>query len=139
MVVHGRVVYDVAHKAMIDADILINLSNDDKYQVPGKIMEYFSLGKAIVNFKFREDDAGNCEYEKYPLIYNVNLSLENDKGNLINILNSFVGRYVSVKKLDELYFDSKPDYFVSLLEETSQWYSIVWREKVYVKKVITKI
>jgi len=120
LVCHGKVSYDIAHQAMIDADILLNLSNDDENQVPGKIMEYFSLGKAVLNLKFREDDAGNCEYDRYPLIYDVNLRSAVDQDDIVNVLYSFVGKHVSAERIGALFFDSTPEYFTSLLEQRAQ-------------------
>lgn len=115
LIVHGKVSQKEAFQAMAEADILINLSNDDKFQVPGKIMEYFSFGKPVINFRFREDDAGNCEYEKYPIIYNIDLFAQK-KDNIIEIIKEFAEKKVAEEEIKELFFDSTPEYFVSVIE-----------------------
>jgi hypothetical protein len=49
---------DTALKALIDADILVNIGNSVEFQIPGKIFEYMSTGKPILHFsKFSEDPA----------------------------------------------------------------------------------
>lgn len=48
------------------ADILLNFGNDNIDSVPGKIFEYISTGKKIINIKFLDNDVSDEIFEKYP-------------------------------------------------------------------------
>lgn len=69
LVLHGRVSAEDAYNAITQADCLFNVGNDLKNQVPGKLFEYFSTGKPIINFVYREDDPAKYDYERYGNIF----------------------------------------------------------------------
>ncbi|MBQ9427959.1 MAG: glycosyltransferase [Clostridia bacterium] len=114
LVLHGRQDITVAHEALAKADVLVNISNDDDKAVPGKIIEYFSYGKPIVNFYFRKDDPAMEEYQKYPTILNVYVP-EIDRyteDDLAEFLKKAQQTAVSGEEIAALYADCTPGYFL---------------------------
>lgn len=52
-------------------DILLNVGNAISNQVPSKILNYFSYGKPVLNFKNCEDDPIEKNYSVFPLLKTV--------------------------------------------------------------------
>ena len=77
---HGRVNGKEAKDWFEKTDILINIGNTIKNQMPSKIFEYFSSGKPILNF-FKFDQCPTLQYTiKYPHCMNIpeNFTLSQD-------------------------------------------------------------
>jgi glycosyltransferase involved in cell wall biosynthesis len=64
--VHGPVSRERAAAAMRSADVLVNLGNDTRYQLPSKIVEYATTGKPILNLARFPDDSSARFLEGYP-------------------------------------------------------------------------
>lgn len=63
--------YEVAQRAMADADILINIGNSVPVHMPSKTLEYINTGKPTVNF-YKLEDCPTLYYTKrYPLALNL--------------------------------------------------------------------
>lgn len=89
---HGRVNGKEAKEWFEKTDILINIGNTIKNQMPSKIFEYFSSGKAILNF-YKFDQCPTLQYTiKYPHCMNIpddyNLSPD-----FITSVRDFCSRY----------------------------------------------
>jgi len=112
--VHGKLSLQEVKKALEISNILLNISNDSSYQVPGKIMEYYAIGKPVLNYRFRENDIGNCDYNRYPLIFNYDLFRSSQNYSV----ESFI-RDNSTKVIDcdikAIFKESTPEYFCELL------------------------
>jgi len=54
---HGLVQRERAASAMHSADVLVNIGNDTRYQLPSKIVEYAMTGRPILNLVPRPDDS----------------------------------------------------------------------------------
>jgi len=54
---HGLVQRERAASAMYSADVLVNIGNDTRYQLPSKIVEYAMTGRPILNLAPRPDDS----------------------------------------------------------------------------------
>ena len=65
---HGQVDRDSAICAMEEADILVNIGNANRYQLPSKIVEYASLGKPILNLSTIDGDSSQEFLKDYEAI-----------------------------------------------------------------------
>lgn len=113
LVICGRVSLTEAEKAIQSADVLLNVGNDLPYAVPGKLFEYFSTGKPIINFCYRSNDGATSDCEKYGNIFNVYSKRDNGVNDCVEfILNR---RSVSWEDLQKIFYDSLPEYTVNLI------------------------
>lgn len=67
LTLYDRVPYNKAQEIMIEADILINLGNNNSSMVPSKIFEYMSMGKPIISTYCIDDEPSITYLKKYPL------------------------------------------------------------------------
>ena len=109
--VHGLVPRSEYFKLLNSADILVNLSNNAKFQAPHKLMELISTGKPIINF-FYYQDAGYRIIEKYPLGINIHCNAE--IAEMTEAIDSFVsdnrGKRLSRPEIENLY----PEYLLAV-------------------------
>lgn len=54
-----------------EADVLINVGNNNEYQEPSKILEYVYLKKPILNICTIKNDTAKEMLETYPMFFNV--------------------------------------------------------------------
>ena len=91
LVLYGLVNRTKVSKAMLEADILINIGNDNSYQLPSKLVEYARLGKPIVNLHSIDDDSSKEFLKEYPAILNLdtrpNSSVEEQVRKLADFIN----------------------------------------------------
>lgn len=78
---HGIVERERVMQAMKEADILINIGNDNPYQLPSKVVEYAWLGKPVVNIHRLENDSSKSFLSDYPAILNIH---DDDRKNIFN-------------------------------------------------------
>lgn len=116
LVIHGRVSSQEARSAIANANVLLNLSNNVSYQVPGKIIEYFSTGKPIINFIYSSNDSAIADYEKYPLIFNCDLCNGIDQKKLLCFIHKEKNNTVPFEMVQKLYADSNPLMFVNYFD-----------------------
>ena len=64
--VHGPVPRERAIAEMYSADVLVNIGNDTRYQLPSKIVEYAMTGRPILNIVPRPDDSSADFLNPYP-------------------------------------------------------------------------
>jgi hypothetical protein len=69
--IHGAISKAEANEVLVNADILVNIGNNNPYQEPSKIIEYISLKKPILNVCSIQDDSVIPLLESYPLKFNV--------------------------------------------------------------------
>jgi glycosyltransferase involved in cell wall biosynthesis len=65
---HGSVSHQVALQAMRDADMLVNIGNDTRYQLPSKVVEYVASGRPILNVSRHEEDSSAAFFARYPRV-----------------------------------------------------------------------
>lgn len=71
LVIHGQQSIETAFEVMLRSDILISIGNHVNNMVPGKIFDYISTGKPILNF-YQIPDCTSLKYlERYPLCLNL--------------------------------------------------------------------
>lgn len=111
----GRVTAEEAERAIHSADILLNVGNDMPYAVPGKLFEYFSTGKPIINFCYRRNDGATQDCEKYGNVFNIYSQSDNSVDDCVKfILNR---HSVSWDVLQTTFYDSLPEYTANLIME----------------------
>ena len=63
---------------MLNSDILVNIGNATKYQLPSKLVEYVSTGKPILNITSILDDSSDAFLSSYPMAKTVCLGKDDD-------------------------------------------------------------
>lgn len=111
LILHGRVGAAEAHTAIKNADVLLNVGNDLPYQVPGKLFEYFSTGKPIVNFIYREDDPAKADYICYGNIFTVTDYGENDPTACAEFIRT--ASTLPWERVGSSFADSEPIYTIN--------------------------
>ena len=89
---HGQVDRDSAICAMKEADLLVNIGNANRYQLPSKIVEYASLGKPILNLSTIDDDSSQMFLKNYTAI--LNLRCQGDipsESDVLEVMNFIKG------------------------------------------------
>lgn len=76
VVTHGLVGRAEAMRAMIEADVLVNIGNDSESQLPSKVIEYMAIGKPILNLISFVGDTSVAVLADYPAV----LTLSRDSG-----------------------------------------------------------
>jgi len=64
--VHGLVDRDRALRALWEGDVLVNISNRNRYQLPSKVVEYAGTGQPIINIAQIENDSSAAMFADYP-------------------------------------------------------------------------
>ena len=86
-------------------DILINIGNNCKNQLPSKTLELLSSGRPIINFYYYKDS----QYEmidKYPLGLNIGREDADAKTKVELFCNKMCGKQLTFEEVEQLY----PDY-----------------------------
>lgn len=103
---HGRKPYDYAKASMKNADILINLANDNTNQIPSKIFEYIACRRPILNIYRLQNDVGTTYLRKYPLAFNFNVDdMDNEIVRMKDWLTTIHGKIVTLEELESVYCD----------------------------------
>ena len=97
------------------ADVLVNVGNQVKNQIPSKIFHYISTGKPIVNVACF-DDCPTAEYlNKYPLCYTIVEKAEARESD-VSALEEWIvihqGKKVSVETLQKHFQEHDPAFIV---------------------------
>lgn len=104
--INGLVSRQEYYQLLVDADVLLLLSNDAKLQAPSKLMELISTGKPIINFYYHKDTSYNL-IEKYPL--GLNISNSDRDQDIVYVLNQFIKdnyhKRLSKTEINKLYPD----------------------------------
>lgn len=87
IVMNGLADHNVIIQKMLDADIVLNISNKGVNAIPSKIFELFSIGKPIINFVESENDVSLEYFRKYPV--NLNVFVNEDKNKNIQSIIDF--------------------------------------------------
>jgi glycosyltransferase involved in cell wall biosynthesis len=73
---HGSVSHDAALEFMLSADILINIGNSTKFQLPSKLVEYVCTGNPVLNIISTIDDSSQAFLSSYKMSKTIQLSGE---------------------------------------------------------------
>jgi len=86
---HGAVSHNAALKFMLDADILINIGNSTRFQLPSKLVEYVCTGNPVLNVTSTHDDSSQVFLSRYQMSKTVCLS-----GDITNDIVREVSDYI---------------------------------------------
>lgn len=105
IIFHGRKSLETAIDCMRRADILVSINNTIANQVPGKIFDYISTGKPIINICKRQDCPSLKYMRKYPLGINI---IEGDNktevsGKIQEFCEKNKGEQIDFSVIKELY------------------------------------
>ena len=108
--IHSRI--DTAHVPALlsKADILLNIGNTYRLQVPSKIFEYFATGKPIIHQQIIDDCTCKAYMDKYPLAFSLNDVSDATADKLHAFIKNAVGQSLSFSQIEQLFSDSTPQY-----------------------------
>lgn len=103
LVIHGRKTRDEALFMMKNADILVGVNNSIKNQLPGKIFDYISCGRPILNFCYL-DDCPSLKYtKKYPLALDIFEKQEIDINGIEVFCEKNKGEFIPYEEIRALF------------------------------------
>jgi|GEM_PF-2135544 hypothetical protein len=116
---HGLVDLSIIREEMLNADFVVNISNEIDSAVPSKIFELFSTGKPIINVAANKNDISNSYFEKYPSFFSIynKESVEYQINDLYKFIISERGKIYSVDEIAKNYKENTPSYTVDIIEE----------------------
>lgn len=123
---HGQVDRESAMQAMEEADLLVNIGNSNRYQLPSKIVEYASLGKPILNLTTIDDDSSQIFLKDYAAILNLRcqgkVTSENDVIEVMNFIKGVpyeIDRYYLRNFRNSFDIDTIVESYSNLLDRKS--------------------
>jgi glycosyltransferase involved in cell wall biosynthesis len=90
VIVHGLVSRAEVLRAMLAADILVNIGNDSETQLASKVIEYMAVGKPILNVTSTPHDASVGALADYPAVLTVKRSEAELTASTLELLSAFV-------------------------------------------------
>lgn len=114
---HGSVANSVAEKAMLESDVLILIGNNHPVQIPSKLYEYVSTGKAIMFF---QKDASDPVLNVLRL-YGKAFVIDESKSECIDydLLCSFIERRnEKANEISYLYEENTPSFIANVIEKS---------------------
>jgi hypothetical protein len=66
---HGAVPRAEAYRAMLGADVLVNLANDSEFQLPSKVVDYASTRSPVLNVVRSGHDSSVRFFERHPAVF----------------------------------------------------------------------
>lgn len=112
--------HDDAIKRIANADILVNLGNNNKEMTPSKIFEYMSYGKPIISTMPISDEPSAMYLRCYPISYlleykDINYELEATK--LEEWIDENIGKRISFNSIEILFSKNTPAHFCDAVIE----------------------
>lgn len=126
---YGAIDYEKCQEQLLNADILINISNRNTIQVPSKIFEYMSLGKPLITFFSDIDDHSLKYLKKYPLsllIYEDWNKIEENVMLIEAFIRESAGKHMPFETVKSLFPRNTPEYTAKKLVELC---GEVWRDE----------
>lgn len=112
-----RVPAETAFATMEKADVLFNISNTLDNQVPSKIFDYFSMGKAVLNLQKIENCPAREYFDRYPLSFTIEENRETDIHRLSQFLKNSRTRQLEFSEVEEIFRDATVDYVAERMEK----------------------
>lgn len=118
---------DEIYTVMSSADILVNIGNNMKNQMPSKIIDYISTGKPILNIAKSRDCSSLSYTHRYPLSYdffeNESLSLQ-----IVESIDFFCrmnkGKSVPYPEIEKLFNICTPSYVAEIIRNQDNEISV---------------
>ena len=115
---YGVAPIEDVHRAMLQADILVNVGNTVPTQLPSKIYELISSGKPVINL-FYHNLSYKDFFNHYPLVLHVNQSdtlFDENKTRFNDFCLENKDKLIAYNEVEKLYNDSTPGYIAGLFE-----------------------
>lgn len=111
--VEKQKVYDY----MIEADVLVNIANKSKFQLPSKLVDYMSSGKLILNVRSIKNDTSKVFLDKYPNLVDIDTSKE-VKLNAAKLVEELERdrKVISKEKLSQILDLHKPENIIKIYD-----------------------
>ena len=87
---HGLVNRSKVMQAMKEADILVNIGNNNPYQLPSKLVEYVTMEKPILNLHTIDSDSSKEFLDGYPALLNLHTCPSNSIYDQAHELGGFI-------------------------------------------------
>lgn len=114
---HGYVDRATIEKVLQEANYFLNISNRVTTYVPGKLFEYLSYAKPIINYQYIDNDPTMIYINKYDLAYN----LIDGKDTDINDFNRFIeeNKFATLdyENVKEAFKECLPTHSIKLMLE----------------------
>lgn len=114
----GLVEHEQVLHLLEDSDVLLNIGAKNTSLLSGKIFEYLSFGKPILETFWDKGDVTLPYLEKYPLALSLDerdLDLDKQAAMVERFFDYSLGKSIDVMQLAELFRENSPDYFEKLL------------------------
>ncbi|WP_299744264.1 glycosyltransferase [uncultured Rossellomorea sp.] len=98
------------------ADVLVNIGNDSKYQLPSKLIEYISTGKTILNIVSNENDTSRTFLKKYKKVLNIETSINMQKNIelLYQVINDREEIHLNDEDIEKMINIHRPEQILKL-------------------------
>lgn len=118
---YGRVDNQTAQRLMLEeADVLINIGNINRNQIPSKIFEYMSTGKPIVNVCKSRECTTIPYFSRYPLainLYEEDEILEEQQKKLKDFVEYNAGEVLEFEEIEKRFSDCTPIHCANVFLE----------------------
>lgn len=114
----GLIEHEQVLHLLEDSDVLLNIGAKNTSLLSGKIFEYLSFGKPILETFWDKGDVTLPYLEKYPLALSLDergLDLDKQAAMVERFFDYSLGKSIDVMQLAELFRENSPDYFEELL------------------------
>ncbi len=114
----GYCTQEVLMNEIDDSDILINIGNTVKNQLPSKVIDYISTGKPIINFTQIHDCSSKKALEDYELCLNIDVnSISENSGVIKEFITKVKGKTIPWNRIKEQYCEYLPEYVAGTILE----------------------
>tara|TARA_B100000519_G_scaffold203428_1_gene226705 strand:+ start:13974 stop:15296 length:1323 start_codon:yes stop_codon:yes gene_type:complete len=98
----GLVNRETALKYMLDSDVLVNIGNSTRFQLPSKLVEYTCTGKPVLNISSIAEDSSSTFLSTYPFSKTIFIK-KRVKNEMINEVANYLN---SLKSIESGFIDS---------------------------------
>lgn len=118
---HGTVNAEVAHSAILAANILVSIGNSDITQKPSKIYEYISSGRPIIHFYNSKQDPVIKILKEYPMaccIEQDDRLLNTNKKKIIDFIYKYSNtNEINFDEISNTFIEATPKYAAEKLSK----------------------
>lgn len=108
--------YEKIEKKIMEADILINIGNNNNNLLPSKIFEYMSYGKPIISTYEDNSEPSFIYLQKYPLSILIDGRKKMNYNLLKKQIYDFKMKRINMEKIYSIFNKNMPETFVKEIE-----------------------
>lgn len=114
---HGSVANSVAEKAMLESDVLILIGNNHPVQIPSKLYEYVSTGKAIMFFQKDASDPVLNVLRLYGKVFVIDES-KSESIDYDSLCSFIERRNEKANEISNFYEENTPSFIANVIEKS---------------------